>query len=640
MSLEAYQQITQSFAMIRSNEKRIYELEHLIFDKKMNQGNFAKLWVKFSQFQAASDSAQNLKCSLTQISQFIAYQKSTFPEFNHYSIPSESLNAISLAIESYRYWLNHHELDESTFEILDVLKLLSFFHWNSGNSGHSMYLEMDDALRQLLEMVIRLIKGIDVHSGRRAEALLDRIGSLLKNRLDVNGKMQKDYQMALQELIEYLRDFNDQSRLSEENVIEQEKLQKKNLDASSLVNREINEILIGKALPREIVRFVEDLWSKYLYITFLREGKDSENWCLALQDMALLVWSIECRNHEELWKIYSESLAAALARLRDGADSIHHDFQDIDAFFQWIDSIHLDILNGNEPQFDNVVELGVDNQDTKEELAISHQKIKVLRVGEWVQMKINNTLVKCKVAYKDLHNQYMLFVNYSGIKVETKTFSELSLMYDTGDLTLIQLTPFYDDMLQEISHQLQLQVLESKTKLSAALKLEVERRKKLLVRKREKEKNEKLQLELEEMTAAKEQLKNRLEQQRIENSRLLEQKKREQQDKLFKDCLRTVESLNAGAMVAFKELDEDGHEMEEFLPLKLGLVMERNGKLVFINRQGRKIKELMPEDMAIFLSNGSAVIKENVISYESSIQSLVINRRQKLRNSFDDSVSG
>jgi len=231
-------------------------------------------------------------------------------------------------------------------------------------------------------------------------------------------------------------------------------------------------------------------------------------------------------------------------------------------------------------------------------------------------------------------------VNYSGIKVETKTFSELSLMYDTGDLTLIQLTPFYDDMLQEISHQLQLQVLESKTKLSAALKLEVERRKKLLVRKIEKEKNEKLQLELEEMTAAKEQLKNRLEQQRIENSRLLEQKKREQQDKLFKDCLRTVESLNAGAMVAFKELDEDGHEMEEFLPLKLGLVMERNGKLVFINRQGRKIKELMPEDMAIFLSNGSAVIKENVISYESSIQSLVINRRQKLRNSFDDSVSG
>ncbi|PIP81004.1 MAG: hypothetical protein COW84_02120, partial [Gammaproteobacteria bacterium CG22_combo_CG10-13_8_21_14_all_40_8] len=124
MSLEAYQQISQSFAMIRSNEKRMYELAHMVFDKKMSQGNFAKMWVKFSQFQTTRDEELNLESSFVQINQFIAYQKSTFPEFNQYSIPFESLNAISLAIETHRYWLNHHELDESTFEILDVLKLL------------------------------------------------------------------------------------------------------------------------------------------------------------------------------------------------------------------------------------------------------------------------------------------------------------------------------------------------------------------------------------------------------------------------------------------------------------------------------------------------------------------------------------
>ncbi|RKS17600.1 uncharacterized protein DUF1631 [Pseudomonas sp. WPR_5_2] len=106
----------------------------------------------------------------------------------------------------------------------------------------------------------------------------------------------------------------------------------------------LNQALIGKVLPRSVVVFVHEAWSKVLLLAFLKHGDQSTQWHVAVQTMEQLIWSVQRHEEPDARSRLLVLVPDLLKGLREGLRGSAFDPFTASEFFTELEGLHLQLF--------------------------------------------------------------------------------------------------------------------------------------------------------------------------------------------------------------------------------------------------------------------------------------------------------
>ena len=462
--------------------------------------------------------------------------------------------------------------------------------------------------RRFLERLVSTCKGYDRYAGSKAEALLMQVERSVKTAVESPDPPDSAFGSAEREFAALLDEYDQEILELARNVIAKEKGEVMRNDAKLAVNREIITAVKGKKLPLVLLQFLQRIWNKYLYAIYLHHGMESGEWRQGVEDIHALVRSLCIRDRNELFRFYTDEHALALTRVRVGASSIHGDEALAKQFFATLESIHKQIVDGELPVFKEITVSGPDDfsvaSNTSVSDAIRQTPLDDLRVGHWYKLLENGLEVRCRLIEKNLQHGYCVFSNYSGIKTARRDYTDVVQSARAGTLKQIDSSPIFAKSLAFACRQIAKQI----PKLESRAQSVEQKRVRILERKRQAEAAEKLR---------------RLEDERLrEEARLLEESRIREREQALQQVLSSVNRMQPGGRVEL--IGDDGRK----IACKLGLKLKSSRRLIFVDRLGRKVQELLPEHLAERIVDGRAAIANYGVAFDDTLRRLIIDRSE------------
>ena len=455
-------------------------------------------------------------------------------------------------------------------------------------------------MRQLAELAVSTLRGFDPFSGRRSDSLPAQIAALLQAAQDNASADQ-----ACLKVGEMLRQHAADIRPLEQQLVNKERQQRQQSDAARGVARLLQLRLSDVMLPQFALPFFDQELRKLLQILHLQHGEGSTHWAQAMTALDSVIWALTDTNMDALRAAYDSRIQQAVEHLREQFRNIQHNPDALDDFFNAFDFYLLSRFSGQQPAMS--VEPWQDHQDSDNAWARTDDallKARALRVGDWVELTLEPGRVRARLLDKDLSRGIYLFSNLSGLRVGRFTTAELT----------------------ERFNQQQIRVIDARPVLLAALPTLIEELE-----------NELLQLQLDSQHLAEQQrqqeaerLQRQLERERAEQTaaRAREEAAREVQARaeakarLLAECQQACRRLQAGAWI---ELRQQGSPLQA----QLAVILNRTGELVFVDRQGRKLLQATPDQLAEQVAEASIRILDYGRALDDTLQQMVAEQRQK-----------
>jgi len=482
--------------------------------------------------------------------------------------------------------------------------------------------------RHLLELLVGACKGYDHHAGPKAETLLEQAGRLVKAAADSPGSPEWSYGSAEREFAALLDAHERETLEFAKQMIAKERGEVMSSDAKVAVNREIIAAVRGKKLPLVLLQFLQQHWNKYLYVTYLRHGMQSTECRQGVEDIHSLVHSLRIRERNELFRFYAGNRAAALGRVRVGAASIHGGEALAKRFFATLDSIHKEVAEGELPEIEEIIVSTPDDlsespatspSDTESRIALDQ-----LRVGHWYKLQERGLELRCKLIEKNPKHGYCLFSNYSGIKTARMEYTEAAQALRAGSLKQIDSSPIFGRALAFACRQIAEQIPKLESKAQAVS----QEREKILSQKRRDDAEQNLR---------------RLEEERLqEEARLLEERRSREREQARREAEAQAEARDEARRQALQQVLDRVNRMQpggwveligddnQKITCKLGLKLKSSGKLIFIDRLGRKVQDLLPEQLAERIVDGSAAIADYGVAFDDTLGRLITDRSEQV----------
>jgi hypothetical protein len=521
-------------------------------------------------------------------------------------------------------------------------------------------------VREFFEASVRACKGFDDTSGPRALDVLEQIRSTTLGAVADSDLTRDSFTKAQQGFAAFMQGYDQRLSQLERLVIERQETQLLLNNVRTTVADVISRALSGKRLPLFIVDFLRRTWSKYLYVVYLRQGVESDQWRQAISDMYQLIWSVATRDAEELKRRMREQLPHALGRIRAGLGTFHHNLP-VDKLFAALEAFHIAIIRGKEPDKE-LFKIKRVAEDAKvimrtgifEHVIRPADEIMAAEPGGWYKIHNRGLTSRVKLVERNTAQGYLLFANYSGVLSARMAFDKYLMGLGNHEIEILdlgavfepsftsaleRLTDFVDNLSRDVAQQEEREnerrarvareerereerrAREERERRELLAKAELDKRREVEeqlrkleeeVRRRDAEEAERRRLEEEEERRHHEAelaFKRQLEEETIrkeEEARRAVAQKAEEQKQAREEALRRaiaeLEQLEVGGMVEL--LDEDNESQVCALSMKL----KSTGKLVFVDRTGRKIAEYQPEQLAEKVIQGSAT----VIDYEAA----------------------
>ncbi len=355
--------------------------------------------------------------------------------------------------------------------------------------------------------------------GVQSESLASKDQLLQKTEVIVN-KILTEFTDNVSIFEEILLDFRDflfleqkRSEAIEKKTRDAEESKVKVENAKALVHTEISKRIENVILPNSISHLISDVWSKYLFISYLKEGKDSEIWAKGLSTIDTLIWSLIPKDTEDA-KIKLLSIIPKVQReLREGLNSILFNPFEITKIFQDLESKHIDNLtttndliagiNAQEDRNDDfidpqpapaekqsnirealhtlrmdahtkktlkvekttekndvipakavktepVITKATDSKNTIEETPLL-KDVNEIEIGTWFEfIQDNNEKVRAKLSARLRNGERLIFVNRSGFKMAEKSSEQLAYEIETGLSTTLNDSLLFDRALESV----------------------------------------------------------------------------------------------------------------------------------------------------------------------------------------------
>lgn len=324
--------------------------------------------------------------------------------------------------------------------------------------------------RQLLNELSSAGIGWSSAAELKRDAVYDKIESVVVRVLNGFSDNADIFQELLEELRAFrTRDTERNSRM-EQRVREKETGRARTLAAKQEAQQVINQKACGLRLPRELGRFLSEVWSRVLVLLSVREGSDSPAWSGLVATLDDLLWSLQPLDdleHIEQRDALREDLLAridqamGLIQLPEGERR------------QWHDLIarQLEEIGANDRAYLADDENPVPAADLEEmaeivlaapqEVTDSYQgtppapefveKINRLVEGCWVELRQEDgELLRCKLSTIVKPGDRYVFVNRRGMKVAEKTRMELARELQDDHMLVLNDAQVFDRALQAV----------------------------------------------------------------------------------------------------------------------------------------------------------------------------------------------
>ncbi len=309
-------------------------------------------------------------------------------------------------------------------------------------------------IRKFLELVLNLCRCYDDQSGQRAEALLTSTRQIIVNAVEQNVESEAVYYRATQHLARLLGQHNTKSKVFEKRVIETENGRLQINEAHSIVRNTILKEISGKSLPSVFFRFLHEIWEKYLYVTYLREGTNSHAWRQSVVDTSTMAWCLATDDRSALFTA-QQQVFDTLHRVTAAIDTIHiNDHRELaTSFFDLFQSSYVAKILGTESSVHDhfSIPLGPEDQGTAPETDDRQETvipaIIALKTGGWYLHTINGLNVRHKLVENNIKQARLLFCNLSGIRSLRLSFQDAEKLLDSAALRQIDTSPVYDKAL-------------------------------------------------------------------------------------------------------------------------------------------------------------------------------------------------
>jgi len=485
----------------------------------------------------------------------------------------------------------------------------------------------EHALRRFSEILLRICRLYDAFSGRRATQFMRRVAAIVERLSPSPLPLDTTFEPAISELVSLFNAHNDENLELARNLIAKEQGLSLRDDAKLMVNREMLEVVDGQQLPILFVRFLERVWSKYLYITYLRHGVDSREWSTGIEIIRVLARSLEIRGRNEMFQFYSTHVTSAMSKLREAAFSIHQDEFLVQNLLVQLDDFHMRILNEEEIDLGECMGIPSTNQvlDPTDDMG-QPEEVKRLRVGDWYKLSNNGLERRCKLIEKNSKHGYCLLTNLSGILIGKYSFRQISDMLEAGSLQRIDSTALFEAALRHSCTELAKQMpgLEQQSAEAERIWQAAQQRK------RDAESQALLRAEEERRRIREEEI--RQEQQRHEKERLRQEA--EAQAKVEHNARQRLLQENLSLLARMQPggwLELIGND-DQCIACKLGLRIKSTGKLIFVDSLGRKVAEFHRLELAERIVDGSASILDYGVAFDETLASLINQRSEKIKS--------
>lgn len=499
----------------------------------------------------------------------------------------------------------------------------------------------DQPHRSFLEFLIAAFIGYDQYSGRRARSLVNEAGRRVAETLTAFNELES-CQNAKQSFSELLTRYNRESTIYEKSLITKEQGLAARDDVRLLVNQEILKAIGGKSLPPNLLKFFKDVWSKYLQVTYLRDGKNSDVWQQGIDVIKTLVHSLYIQDPYEMLQFYQDDLSQALAILHSGAESIHQNLQLTRNVLTYMDELPLQLIQkGKKPDISTFQDVPLaDKPDQTHFSTISPEDITALsgfNIGEWYIINTSEQKIRGKLIQKDSHLGYCLFANFSGIKAARLEITGLAQAIADGILIRIDAVSILERAFETALTQLENQVQRLETKVHV-----VEQERSKVARQTALLKPDPATIEIvEPKSVVKEddshikQLREKIRREEIatleqerkvaeEQAQARELAQRIEQEKALEKALKEANMLQPGGWLELIAKDNVKHVC------KLGLKLKSTQKMIFVDKFGQKVAEMRPTELAIRIVEGSARVIDQGVAFEDTLQSLILNHSVKI----------
>jgi hypothetical protein len=429
-------------------------------------------------------------------------------------------------------------------------------------------------------------------------------------------------------------------------------------NAEQVVRRQIHALLLRAEMPAIVASLIKEPFRHSLKLIFSAHGADSQQWHAAmsaihdLQDSMRTPQTAEEKQHSyQLIPQVPDALRACLVSIADPAE--------MDVWIEQVEALHMRILIGSAVEL-HVAELPSSLSDTVGVNAnISEallEKVALIPVGNWIiYQRENGEVIRCRLVLKLDDVGQMLFVNVLGAKCLEKTFEEFAYLLAARHVRLMNEDNHFSQILNDVVSQL-IQLYEKQSLLQANVRereqKEAERRRFAQEKARiEAEVLERQRREFEAKTAERAKIEaeslaqkqRELDKQAIEEAALLAQQQSllDEQRKVLEvkegvlrakllqeqaqlqereAAMQTSRILGVGAWV---EMEVEGIWQK----CKLAAVINATGKLIFTNREGRKVFEPKRDEIVDMLLTSRIVVIETGSQFEHSLQKVIQSMR-------------
>jgi len=536
-------------------------------------------------------------------------------------------NALQVVEILFNYLRINTEFDPKFYHILNSLQLaftrlalddLSFLD----NPKHPAV--------TFLEKLIDIGYHFDANAGRLTSYLVHAI-ELLVDRLASKDQISiKIFAQAHRRLEEYQQGFDEKVNLTVNKLLADIEKTSRKIQADFYTAHLIKSKTEGDEIPIFLLDFFENQLSHILHKIILSHGAQSKQCQQLLTDMDTIAWSISCPFEDPDYKTrFDADVNQTMKRLFASFQKEDMFNEYVKSFFLEIEELHRNKLDGKRVQLDVMISADIFDDDSyADEEMVSWEKssdnsfeIRNLKEGRWYYLEIEDKKVRSKLLMINELTEKLYFVNLSGELLQTIAFEDQNYLTDNLDVFIldeeIQYKHALNSLERELSSKLEVLEIEYETFKQQAVidekqRAQMEERAKMAVIARlEKEKRD-----------AELRRKKQQQQKKKELDKIIAQEKIEA-EKRFK-AKGLLRQLGPGSTVAIML------KPDRWTEASLMLISKTTQRYIFADANGNKIIDPIKSELVDLLDNNKLKIIKANASQIDPLQSLVMQRREKL----------
>ena len=333
--------------------------------------------------------------------------------------------------------------------------------------------DTDHPAREFINEVARISIGVD-EEGIGGEDLLEKIEQWVQDIQTNAEDLEIAFTDALKELKAYSKQSEKRADLVQKRTSEAVQGQAKKQVATLRSQRAIQEAMDGKSVAIPISEFIVKHWQQVLYVTFVKEGEESQGWLAQLQTMQDLIWCSSPHNDEKsrqrldrITEDLFDKLSIGLKQTTLNEQQISGQVQQLES---WLEKIaepeNVEIEVGTfEASSDEALQSLQKQKGWKEMTALERQKVQfqaltyefieraeAITLGSWLEFKepATGSILRCKLAAKLEGSDNYVFVNRLGFKAIEKPRKEFAFDLQRKRARLLRTGPLFDRSLHKM----------------------------------------------------------------------------------------------------------------------------------------------------------------------------------------------